>query len=109
MDRSACPRCGIRALELGWCRNCRADLSTPAAQQVWELSLAAVRAIEDRQSAIATLPELQRDAVPQAAAAVAGGSSRPIDAPPPPLSAPASVGATTGASSQVSVQSVMAV
>ncbi len=49
MDRSACPRCGVRALELGRCRNCAADLSTPVAQQVWESSLVAMRAIQERQ------------------------------------------------------------
>ena len=113
MDRSACPRCGIRALELGWCRNCGADLSTPVAQEIWESSIAAVRAIEHRQQLIGTLTEVKATAAAatqppppgrhRIRCPAARRRSRRLDA----AAVPAAVSA--GASSQLSVQSVLAV
>lgn len=95
-DYSVCPRCGARPLSSGICRTCRADLTGPVAVELVAATAAAVAAIEARGAVIARVPS-----VPAAV---------PAPAPAPPVSpAPAPSTVAPRASSQLSLQSVLAV
>ena len=101
VDWTACPRCDFSPLSDGSCRNCGADLLGPAALELATASEAAVSALKSRELALANIPVLST-----AAAAASAGATV---APPPravPAAAPTS---STRPSSQLSLQSVLAV
>ncbi|MCU1471318.1 MAG: hypothetical protein JWQ39_2467 [Glaciihabitans sp.] len=92
-----CPRCDAKLLRPGYCDNCMADLTTPVAIEVAEASIRAADAISSRQGMIDRLPSY----VP---------APRPVPAPSVSTATAQSKGATSeGSSSQISVQSVLAV
>ena len=92
-----CPRCDAKLLRPGYCDNCMADLSTPFAAEVAEASIRAADAISSRQSMIERLPSF----VP---------APTPVPTPRVSTATAQTNGATSeGSSSQISVQSVLAV
>ena len=101
-DWTQCPRCDWKQLNDGWCPNCYADLRGPIAAELAAASRLAVTSLEARQAVLDRIPTtapVQRpvtaDAAPVTAAAPSG----------PALSA----AAVERPSSQISVQSVLAV
>lgn len=96
---TACPRCDTTLTAPGRCASCGADLAGPQAAELWRSSLAAAEALRERQRLVDALPTV--------------GVASPVA----PVAAPAAVAATPTptaasaprASSQLSVQSVLAV
>ncbi|HOY82224.1 MAG TPA: hypothetical protein PLB92_08810, partial [Rhodoglobus sp.] len=98
---ASCPRCDTTLAQPGHCTECGADLAGPQAKAVWNTSLAVATALRERQALIDGLPNFADApaASPAVAAAVATTADVPTPAPP----------ATRRTSSQLSVQSVLAV
>ncbi|HQJ34903.1 MAG TPA: hypothetical protein PL156_06980, partial [Rhodoglobus sp.] len=106
---ASCPRCDTTLAQPGHCTECGADLAGPQAKAVWNTSLAVAAALRERQALIDGLPNFGDAPVavaasapaasPAVAAAVATTADVPTPAPP----------ATRRTSSQLSVQSVLAV
>ena len=113
-----CPRCDSVLDAVGRCSRCGADLANPVATQVVEISGRAAALVLERQQLIAALPNAVR--VPREAPAPVARPTQVADpyhvnevgavgstsAWPAPQSAEPS---TTSSSSQISVQSVLAV
>ena len=103
LQQSTCPRCGASLTQPGMCPGCRADLGGSVAAEVWEASGRAAEAVLFRQSVIDRLPTVESGTVatlpakPTAAASIASADSV------------TAVIASPGRSSQISVQSVLAV
>ncbi|MCA0217979.1 MAG: hypothetical protein LCH43_11580 [Actinobacteria bacterium] len=102
----SCPRCDTTLAQPGHCTECGADLAGPQAKAVWNSSLAVAAALRERQALIDGLPNFGEApvAIPALVAAPAGApavASGPIPAVAEP--------ATRRTSSQLSVQSVLAV
>ena len=93
---TTCPRCDNASLESGWCPRCGADLSGEIALEVLAASKRAAEAMTERQALIDRLPTIARTPV-AAPAAVAPAAPRPA------------VAVAQRPSSQISVQSVLAV
>jgi hypothetical protein len=102
IDWKACPRCDFGHLENGWCPSCGADMTGNEAVALAAASKAAVEALELREEALEKLPIRQRAS---AAAAVPVRSST-VAPPKAPL---VESELAERPSSQVSVQSVLAV
>ena len=110
VDYRACPRCDFGSLEDGWCPHCGADLTGPEAVELAAASKVAVVALERREEALEKLP-IRLDPVGRATVAAAVASAHTPSAAPV---APVSTGSTTVSvpdrpSSQISLQSVLAV
>ena len=101
IDWKACPRCDFGQLDNGWCPNCGADLTGTEAAALATASEAAVEALELREEALDRLPTRQR----VTAAAVSTGSTTVA----PPRVERVETEPSERPSSQVSVQSVLAV
>ncbi|MBW8872675.1 MAG: hypothetical protein JF618_11130, partial [Leifsonia sp.] len=111
LDTTTCPRCGSAAIEGQVCSNCSADLGGPVAAELWRASVAAAEALRARQAVLDRMPSRAAGAVPRAAAA---STPAPPAGSPLPGAAPGVVPAfvpvaTATSSSQVTVQSVLAV
>lgn len=89
---TSCPRCDASLAGPGLCGTCGADLTSPVATELWQASLAAAEALRQRQALIDKLPSLSVAAVTTA-----------------PAAAPEAVARPQRPSSQLSVQSVLAV
>jgi hypothetical protein len=95
---TTCPRCEEGRIREGSCSTCGADLSGAIGDELWRASLTAAEALRARQAII--------DRIPVSAARAA----RPVVAPAPvPSVAGSASDRGERASSQVSVQSVLAV
>ena len=118
-----CPRCDRGSLQNGWCPECHASLAGSEATELAALSTRAAEAITRRQELIDQLPTLERVAGP--AARIAAPVSAPTQASSvvpvrtasyttagakfTPATASSAPPAATSSSSQISVQSVLAV
>ena len=95
-DWTTCPRCDWKQLTDGWCPNCYADLRGPLAAELAEASRLAVSSLEARQAVLDRIP-----------------TTAPVQQPVAPIPAPVAAAAPAPAaerpSSQISVQSVLAV
>lgn len=100
LDWKACPRCDFGGLDNGWCPNCGADLTGAQAVTLAAASKAAVEALELREEALEKLPTRQR-----AAAQTLRPGTAPVAQPSRAYVAPVA----ERPSSQISVQSVLAV
>jgi hypothetical protein len=106
VDWKACPRCDFSQLTNGWCPNCGADLTGPQAVTLAAASKSAVEALELREEALEKLPI--RLAVAEAATQAAAMDSARSSTPAQPA-ALVETAVAVRPSSQVSVQSVLAV
>lgn len=100
-DFTICPRCGSKALVVGVCSSCLADLRGPVAVELATATTAAVEALEARAALIDRLPNAERPAAPVATV--------PAYAPHTAAAAGAPAPVTARPSSQLSLQSVLAV
>jgi hypothetical protein len=95
---TTCPRCEVGRIRDGSCSSCGADLSGAIGEELWRASLAAAEALRARQAIIDRIPlTTVRAARPAAAPASAVSTASPVP------------DRGERASSQVSVQSVLAV
>ncbi|MDO7882141.1 SCO7613 C-terminal domain-containing membrane protein [Salinibacterium soli] len=102
LDRSRCPKCDA-VLRSSSCDRCGADLSGPLAWDILKASEATVAALENRQKLI--------DALPVLTTAVAVRTNSPAATTPvaAPMGTPAVTAVRARPSSQLSLQSVLAV
>jgi len=102
VDRQICPRCDAQLMAAGWCSSCGADLAGPLGEELAEASTRAADALAVRESIIGRLPTSwpEASAAHEPARAPSSRPARPADAETP---------AVPGPSTQISVQSVLAV
>ena len=93
LDAKHCPRCNTELSQPGKCLRCGADLSGAEAIEVWRLSESVVELVRERQRLVDALPTLELPKAALQPAAPLVSSAAPTDRP----------------SSQVSIQSVLAV
>ncbi|WP_139415587.1 SCO7613 C-terminal domain-containing membrane protein [Agromyces laixinhei] len=109
-----CPRCDAELGNGAICPGCGADLRGAAGHEVWNASQRAAEAMRERAGLIAALPTVTSGA-PAGASAGSGAQQRPVQSPPQgPVQSPARTDAASRpvaapATSQLSVQSVLAV
>jgi hypothetical protein len=105
-DREICPRCDARLVESRWCPTCGAELSGPLGRELAAASHQASVALTLRQSIIDRLPTVWAAVPGTATAPHPGVAPGPADTVP---AQPASVAPADAPTSQISVQSVLAV
>ncbi len=104
-NRDSCPRCDSTLAGPGRCPNCGADLGGPVASELWRASVAAADALRARQTLIDRLPTIDEAGADAATAAITTPVAVAQPAPNPYAPTPR----PERASSQLSVQSVLAV
>ncbi|NQX12518.1 hypothetical protein HQQ80_12830 [Microbacteriaceae bacterium VKM Ac-2855] len=122
-DREICPRCDDGPITDGICRACRVDLSAAGGNEVWRLSQEAGALLARRQAQVDALPIVEvavtmpTEYVPPALPADYAPPALPVPGTEPRVFAPRAPAwtsappspAATGASSRISIQSVLAV
>ncbi|CAN5368422.1 hypothetical protein BH11ACT3_BH11ACT3_10120 [soil metagenome] len=127
LDHVVCPRCESEKIVDFHCSNCGADLSGPVAAELWQASMDAAVALRARQAILDRVPVREAASVASGSASIplsseksaAGAPPPPVGSPlpgaapasPPPPSAPLAPAAAAAAAStsQITVQSVLAV
>ncbi|KFF60516.1 hypothetical protein JF66_03970 [Cryobacterium sp. MLB-32] len=106
-DQRICPRCDIALVDEQWCANCGAELSGPVAAELADASARAAVALEVREMVIGRIITRW----PHQATAERTGRTLGTEQPDTPRRSPGSpeTGARPGTTSQISVQSVLAV
>lgn len=104
-----CPRCDAELGGSSVCPVCAADLRGPAGTLVWRASQRAADAVLERQHVIAALPTADAVATAQAVSAATRSAAPSASAPAPTAAREERADAASASSSQVSVQSVLAV
>lgn len=100
-DFTICPRCGSKALVVGVCSSCLADLRGPVAIELATATAITVEALEARAAVIDRLPDAEKATAPVATV--------PAYAPHTAAASPSARPAVARPSSQLSLQSVLAV
>jgi hypothetical protein len=111
-DWATCPRCDSNELVDGLCHNCGADLRGAEAVKLADASRAAVTALTNREAALTAIPTSpipQAATLPPAYAAAAASAAAPSAVPAPSMPAQPIRATQERATSQLSVQSVLAV
>ena len=82
-DRASCPVCDTPSLTSSLCRRCGADLTTPAARDLWEASVIAADALTRREELRRRIPRAGSAGSPSPSPIVAAQPTEPRTSPPP--------------------------